>query len=122
MNKSQTNPPIVIHNTDELANAVQKARESKTPLVDYGLFHAQLGHQPPVSHTAFTQSGNIIEHYANDFTITASTGITMGQLNEQLMATGQFLPVNSDDDLTKKIKDTLRYEKYKIYHTDTKDS
>lgn len=90
----------VINSVDGLIQWVHQARESKRPLVDYGIYHAKVGHAPPANHTAFSQTGDIIEHYENDFTIRASAGITLGKLNESLMATNQFLPINADDDLT----------------------
>lgn len=91
---------VILNTLEQLADTVNQARATKIPLVNYGIFHAKVGHLPPEKHTAYTLSGDIVEHYVNDFTVTAHSGITMGHLNEQLMAQNQFLPINCDDDLT----------------------
>lgn len=91
---------LILATVQQLTDAVRDATSTGKPLVDYGLFHACLGNLPPKHHTPYSLTGDIVEHYVNDFTVTAHAGITMGQLNEQLMAKSQFVPVNCDDDLT----------------------
>jgi glycolate oxidase FAD binding subunit len=91
---------LVLCTVEQLADAIREANATGTPLVDYGIFHAHLGYRPPQQHTPYTLTGDIVEHYVNDFTVTAHAGITMGHLNEQLMARNQFVPINADDDLT----------------------
>ena len=59
---SPRNNPPVINNVDGLIQLVNQARESEIPLVDYGIYHAKVGHAPPSNHTAFSQTGDVIEH------------------------------------------------------------
>ncbi|HAI14487.1 MAG TPA: hypothetical protein DCM28_22470 [Phycisphaerales bacterium] len=91
---------LILSTLNELTDAINQARETNIPLVDYGIYHAKVGHTPPEKHTLYSLSGDIVEHYVNDFTVTAHAGITMGQLNAQLIQANQFLPINCDDDLT----------------------
>lgn len=91
---------LMLSSLEQLTGAVRDAMQTGKPLVNYGLYHARLGHRPPDEHTPYQLTGGIIEHYVNDFTVTAHAGMTIGQLNEQLIAQNQFLPINADDDLT----------------------
>ena len=91
---------LTLSSLEQLTDTVNEARNTQTPLVDYGIYHAKLGHLPPEKHTPYTLAGDIVEHYVNDFTVRAHAGITIGQLNAQLFEQGQFIPINCDDDLT----------------------
>ncbi len=89
-----------IENPQQLADLVRDCRAKNIPLVDYGKAHGDLGHRPPQSHVPFELQGDILEHYQRDLTVRTSAGITIGRLNEALKPTGQFCPINADDDLT----------------------
>lgn len=71
-------------------------------MVDYGKAHADMGHLPPDESIRFqlATAAPIIEHYGRDLTVRAHAGATIGQLQQRLMATGQFLPIDADDDLS----------------------
>lgn len=71
-----------------------------TPLTDYGVAHASLGHAPPEGAKTFSLPNGIIEHYQRDFTVRVAAGTTLGDLNAQLADTNQFLPIDADDDVT----------------------
>lgn len=93
-------PPTLIHSPAMLAQFVRDAAGRRVPVIDYGLAHRGLGSPPPPEHLHIAQSGDILEHSQRDFVVRAAAGITLGRLNAQLAAAGQFLPLDADDDLT----------------------
>jgi len=89
-----------IDNAAALADLVRECKAKNLPIIDYGVAHNGLGNPPPAGHTRLTQSGGIIEHYDRDMTVRVSAGMTMGALQQALAATNQFLPLDTDDDVT----------------------
>ncbi|MBI1337164.1 MAG: FAD-binding protein [Phycisphaera sp.] len=86
--------------SQDIAELVRKSRETKTPLVDYGLAHRGLGHAPPNSHTAIQLTGGLIEHHVPDMTVRAHAGMKLGELQATLRENNQLLPIDADDDLS----------------------
>ena len=91
---------VEIDNLELLQQTVRQCVAEKTPLVDYGLAHRFLGNPPPRIAVNLTQYGNIIEHYEQDFTVRVAAGARFGDVQTQLAATGQFLPIDADRDIT----------------------
>ncbi|MCC7146205.1 MAG: FAD-binding oxidoreductase [Phycisphaeraceae bacterium] len=69
-------------------------------VVDYGVMHEGLGNPPPAEHRKLRQNGQIIEHYARDMTVRVAAGAEWGAVQRAMLATGQFVPVDADDDVT----------------------
>lgn len=95
---------IETHTPEELSEAVRQARDTATPLVDYGAAHAGVGHAPPEQHTRLIQRvserGGIIEHYDRDMTLRVAASVQMGKLQAALKPKGQFVPIDADPDIT----------------------
>lgn len=101
MHHAQThNMTQAIGDAQEIAALVHRCTESDTPIIDYGVAHGGLGFPPPEDHIVLQQSGGIIEHYVRDLTVRVAAGATIGELQNELRETGQFLPVDADDDMT----------------------
>ena len=95
-----TNRTVDIDSPDALVNLVRDCLGQQTPIVNYGVGHRDLGYPPPADHVKLVQRGGVIEHYQRDFTVRAAAGITVGDLQKALGPTGQFAPVDADDDIT----------------------
>src|SRR5690606_9629772 len=100
MNQPTINPNTMIENLQQATELVRHCAQEGLPIVDYGLAHQGLGNPPPSAHQAITQTGKVLEHYPNDFVVCAEAGTTIGDLQTNLRSTGQFLPLDADDDLT----------------------
>jgi FAD/FMN-containing dehydrogenase len=105
MTTATANLTTAVRNHAELAELVRHGRAERTPLIDYGIAHAGLGHAPPAHHTKLTQqadpsNGGILEHYIRDLTVRAAAGITIGDLQRALAPHNQFAPIDADDDIT----------------------
>jgi glycolate oxidase FAD binding subunit len=96
----QVNPTVNVNTSIDAAQLVERCLAQRLPIVNYGRMHAGLGNPPPAQHVALEASGDVIEHYQRDFTIRAAAGITMGRLNEVLLAAGQFAPIDAPADIT----------------------
>ncbi len=92
--------PIRVINTDNaatLANAVRQCAENNEKICDYGLYHQQLGHQPPENFVKIQQNNTgIIKHYVADMTITVNPQTTYRQLRETLSDKNQWFPLEPD--------------------------
>ena len=83
-----------------LADLVRQCVANDTPIADSGIAHQGVGHPPPAHHVTLIQTGGVLEHYTRDLTVRASAGIKLGQLQEALRSSNQFVPIDADDDLT----------------------
>ena len=95
-----TNRTVELNSPEALVDLVRDCLEQQTPIVNYGVGHRDLGNCPPAEHVKLIQRGGVIEHYQRDFTVRAAAGITIGELQKALAPTGQFAPVDADDDIT----------------------
>ena len=91
---------MAIDSPDAAIERVRSAATDTTPLVDYGDFHAGLGHRPPVMHRRYRYTHDVIEHHQHDLVVKAAAGATLGQLQRELARHGQFLPLDGDQELT----------------------
>jgi len=107
---ASTSQPVVIDNVRQLSEFVRNCAASQTPAVDYGVFHANMGHPAPVECNPYRQQGDILEHYERDMTVRVAAGAAIGRLNEQLALTKQFCPIDADDDLT--VGEALNHNMY----------
>jgi FAD/FMN-containing dehydrogenase len=94
-----------LHTPHDLSALVHASIASKTPIVDYGIAHANLGNPPPalctrLNLTTPAPDAPIIEHYVNDFTVRAWAGATLADLGAALAKQGQFLPIDADGHIT----------------------
>ncbi len=89
-----------ITDANGLIGLVRQCRADRTPLIDYGIAHAGLGYPPPAHHVRIEQRGGVIEHYDRDLTLRVSAGATIGEIQEALRPSNQFLALDADDDLT----------------------
>lgn len=92
--------PVTIDNPAALAELVRRCAARNTPLADYGIAHQGVGHAPPLEHIRLQQIGEVIEHYERDLTVRVAAGATLGVVQETLRKSGQFVPIDADDDLT----------------------
>ena len=94
------NPTARIDSCAALAELVRDCGEQRLPIVDYGVAHQGLGNPPPARHVQLVQAGGVIEHYERDLTVRVAAGAPLAELQEALVATQQFLPLDADDDLS----------------------
>lgn len=82
---------------DQVRELVQRAKREKQPLYPQGggTVLSLLG-KPPVPGIAFSMLGmnQLLEHAANDMTITVQAGMTMAALQQQLATARQWLPID----------------------------
>ena len=93
-------PPAITNSPAALAALVTNCRDNRLPLVDYGIAHAGLGNPPPAKCVRLVQRADVFDHYISDLTVRAAAGITLGDLQKALRPTGQFVPIDADDDQT----------------------
>ena len=94
---------VLCGSVEEVQAAVRAAVESGVPVCDYGAAHGGVGHPPPEPHSRLRLGGELtgmIEHYREDFTVRVGAGCTVGDLRETMAATGQWLPLDAEDDIT----------------------
>ncbi len=92
--------PVTCDGPETLQDLVREAHAQQSAIVDYGRAHAGLGHAAPPEHFALQLAGGIIEHYERDLTVRVAGGCTLGLLRAALTSTGQFCPIDADEDLT----------------------
>lgn len=90
----------IVDDPRRLAQLAKQCVADRLPIVDYGFAHRGLGHPPPARHLKIVQRGGVIEHYQRDLTVLAAAGATIRQVQSDLQAANQFLPIDADDDLT----------------------
>jgi len=105
MASTTSNTTIKCEGAESISDLVRQCIGDRTPLVDYGLAHADLGFAPPDEHVQLRQvpvksNAGVIEHYVPDLTVRAACGITIGNLQSALAAHNQILPVDVDLDIT----------------------
>lgn len=94
---------ITMDDPAALADLVIESGGHNLPIVDYGVAHRGVGNPPPAEHVKLSQAtpgAGIIEHYERDLTVRAAAGATLGTLRGALKPSGQFIPIDADDDLT----------------------
>ncbi len=84
----------------DMIDLVAHCAATQSPIVDYGVAHRGLGHDPPAEHIRVDDQGVDIEHYERDLTVRAWAGTTLGCLQDHVREAGQFLPIDVDHDLT----------------------
>jgi glycolate oxidase FAD binding subunit len=98
--KSPVMETVVAQDESAVATAVRRAFEQKQavyPLgggtsLDYGLPRRE-----PGVVVSLAKLNRVLEHAADDLTITVEAGITLAELNRHLAAKGQWLPVDAPE-------------------------
>jgi glycolate oxidase FAD binding subunit len=91
---------ITLTNPGDIADLVRHSAARKVPIADYGVAHHGVGNPPPREHVNLSLTGGVIEHYERDLTVRAHAGVTLGSLREALKPSGQFVPIDAEDELT----------------------
>jgi D-lactate dehydrogenase (cytochrome) len=100
----ESQPPDVVvwpEKTGEVASIVKLASEARIPVIGYGAGTSLEGHvNAPEGGIAvdFSKMNNVIEIRPDDLDCTVEAGVTRGELNAALRATGLFFPVDPGAD------------------------
>lgn len=89
---------------DAVAAAVREATAADSAaggaVVDYGRYHAGLGHAPPPGYVRIEQTGGVIKHDQADMAVRVRAATTLEALQHELREAKQWLPIDAPGDMT----------------------
>jgi glycolate oxidase FAD binding subunit len=85
---------IEVADDAQLSQAVGDCAAAGQPIVDYGRYHADLGHPPPAGFARLVQPAGIVEHHVADMTVSVNCATSLAELNQALARRHQWLPID----------------------------
>lgn len=79
---------------EQLSQAIRECASAGQSIVDYGRYHADLGHPPPDGFAHLVQPTGVVEHHVADMTVTACCATSLAELNQSLGEHDQWLPID----------------------------